>query len=304
VQHNAKAASGVSLRAVVILVGGLSVVFVASPPLARRIARPSRELRAAFLLATGSVYLVLLWSLWPLVTAQDYMPVQPLIWLLIVPPLANAAETQTGRVSALVAIEAVVLLLWIPPVHRWRDSPQQHAALIADVLRVTDSSDTIVDLKGETVYRRRTPYFVFETITRQLLASGDLADDTPKRAVSQRTFVAVDDNWAFPARTRAFLNEFYIRTGHLRVAGAMLRPVGDRAAEDFDIAIPGAYAIVTAHGPATGLLDGHRVDRVMDLPAGHHVFVPDRDPQPAAVLWARAWHRGFTPFAGGARPHG
>src|SRR5262249_20461203 len=144
----------------------------------------------------------------------------------------------------------------------------------------------------------------FETITRRLLESGRLRDDTPERLVSARTFTAVEDDPRFPVRTREFLNAHYLPAGHLRVAGAMLNPSRQDDAEVFAIAISGQYIIVTSRGPASGLLDGCDVHTPIELAAGRHVFVLDGSPQPIAVLWARAWNRGFTPFAHGARPHG
>jgi len=303
VEHNAQAHASVTVRAAVIIPVALVLVLLASPLVASWIARSGRETRATFLVASGFTYLVLLWCLWPIVTRQDYMPVQSLLALLAVPLLARLGAGWRP-VYALLAIEAVLLLLAIPPVHPWSHGPQREAALIGDVIRLTDPADTIIDLKGETVYRRRASYYVLEAITRQLLASGRLPDDAPERLVSERTFAAVDDDGNFPPRTREFLNGHYIPAGHLRVAGAMLNPAVEGTAESFEIAIPGEYAFVTSHGLAAGTLDGRRVYTAIDLAAGHHVFVLEGKPQSIAVLWARAWQRGFTPFAGGVRPLG
>jgi hypothetical protein len=302
VVHNARAQWLVGPRALLILAAALAAVIVASPIVARRIACRGREWRATFLLATGFGYLMLLLCVWPLVNGQNYVPVQPLLWLLVVPLVAGGSQSGSRRVYALLAIEMAVLLLSIPPMRHWTFGPHYQAALLADVLRLTDPGDTVIDTKGETVYRHRASPYVLETITRQLLASGRLPDDAPAHLVLARTFVAVNDDWMFPTRTREFLNAHYVPAGRLRVAGALLHPSREGAAEGFDIVIPGPYAIVSPHGPATGLLDGRRVHTAIDVAAGHHVFVLDGPPQAIAVLWARAWNRGFTPFSNGVRP--
>src|SRR5262249_16633394 len=130
----------------------------------------------------------------------------------------------------------------------WYNRTHDAVDLLADVLRLTQPTDPVVDLKGETVFRPRSSYYVLEGITKARIKRGLLADDIPERLIATRTCVAAADNDQFPPRTRTFLQENYLSVGHLRVAGQFLTP---RAAEEgtssfpFDVQIPAQYAIVS-----------------------------------------------------------
>ncbi len=179
----------------------------------------------------------------------------------------------------------------------WRDRGQTQTALLADVLRLTDGGDYVMDAKGETVFRRRPYFWVLETITNARLRRGLLADTIPEAIVRTRCYVAVPDSARFPGRGRAFLNANFVSVGGLRVAGHRLDPPrrGGGSAS-FAIAVPGDYAVVTPAGPASGALDGTAGAGPRFLAAGTHEFTPE-GPGPLAVVWAQAIARGFSPFA-------
>jgi hypothetical protein len=75
-----------------------------------------------------------------------------------------------------------------------------------------------------------------------------------------------------------------------------LRAAGQRIGGDgtFTIAIPGDYVVVDKNREARGTLDGAPYAGARALAPGVHRFAGDGEP--AAVLWAPAFRRGFSPF--------
>ena len=75
-----------------------------------------------------------------------------------------------------------------------RFRPRVDPLLLADVLRLTDPSDTIMDLKGETVFRDRPFYYVLEIVTLARMQLGVIPDTIPEALVAHRTCVAAADD--------------------------------------------------------------------------------------------------------------
>ncbi|MGD1147265.1 MAG: glycosyltransferase family 39 protein [Thermoanaerobaculaceae bacterium] len=257
----------------------------------------------------AALYVLVLESLWPLVTGQDYLPVFPLAAIMVVAELDRWERTCTKRagngrrpsrapaytfLAILVAQSGVIVFRG--PV--WRDRTVQETKLVSDVLRLTNRSEPVMDTKGETVFRTRPFFAVLETITMEKLRRGLMRDTIADDIVRTGCFVAVQDSARFPQSGRAFLNENFVSVGSLRVAGRLLRPsAGGAVPLRFDIAIPGPYAVVTPGDAAAGTLDGTPYSGSRPLQAGSHEFVPSTRSAPLAVVWARAIERGYSPFA-------
>ena len=65
----------------------------------------------------------------------------------------------------------------------------------------------------------------------------------------------------------------------------------------FDIKIPTEYVLVSENGLATGWMDGAPYDGgVLFLQAGYHEFRPESLDGGLAVVWAKAFKFGYTPF--------
>src|SRR5947209_13606010 len=110
-----------------------------------------------------------------------------------------------------------------------------------------------MDLKGETVFRRRATYEAFERVARERFRHGLLADDIPERLLATGTCVATVDSthpW-FPPRGQGFLNAHYLTVcdshlpeptkwaaGAVRVVGQLLDPGRTMS---FDVVIPTDY---------------------------------------------------------------
>jgi len=303
-------------RRVYLILPILAVLIAAARSLLRRF--PGDAFRVSFLLLLcGSQYL-LLSTVWPVHTRQDLLPFYPLFTVLLAglllgAPVRTAAAGAPSRWSGvsriaarLPAILACVELAALPVVSSLAGrGVQPQIRHLAEVLRLTDPADYVLDRKGESVYRNRPFYYALETMTLERMARGLIPDRIPERCVETRTCVAPADTAGFPPRARRFLEDNYIVVGTWRVAGRLLsgeaRAAADRALP-FQVIIPARYAIVDEAGEARGTLDGLPYDGPRDLGPGPHDFLPASGGGRLAVIWSRAAERGFSPFApaGGA----
>jgi hypothetical protein len=262
--------------------------------LVRRVPGPGVVL-AFLLLLSGSQYL-LLSTVWPVHTRQDLLPFYPLFTVL----LAGGMLAWRGGGVRLAAGLACLQLLVLPALSPLRgQGTRVQERLLAEVLRLTDPSDPVLDLKGQSVFRNRPFYFALETMTLERMARGLIADRIPERCVETRTCVAPADIKGFPPRARRFLEEHFVVVGSWRVAGVVLEPAAGDAdrALSFEIAIPARYAVAGREGPPRGMLDGAPCDGPRDLAPGRHEYRPAPADGPIAIIWAQAVERGFTPFA-------
>ena len=275
-------------------------------------ARPhsgERERRAVFLL-TAALYLALVESFWPLITAQDFLPSTPMLVLLVVATinrvLARLERSQGRRVSpgwgTAIAGTAVVIGLGLVNLAEasWRDANQEETGLLAAVLRFTRPGEPIMDLKGETVFRVRPSYLVLEGVTRARLAMGLLPDCLARDVARTRTHFAIPDDREFPPAVRRFLNDHFVQIGALRVLGADLsrRPPGGPDTRAFDVIYPERFSVIADGEPAHGTLDGARCRGPRWLRQGLHHYRPGPGERRVEVIWEGALARGLVP----ARP--
>jgi 4-amino-4-deoxy-L-arabinose transferase-like glycosyltransferase len=299
------------------------LVPVATPLLwiaARRVARaaptPPIARRRALVFLIAGIFLTLLLGVWPLVTREDFLPIDPIVvllttGLLLAPRPAFLAAgrrlqraTHFGLPIAMTVVEVLFLLYTVPP---WQDDAQKHLNLVDAVLRLTTPTDFVMDAKGETIFRRRPFFYALERVTRTRLERGLIVDDIAERLVATHTAVVTSDQSGFPPSGRAFMNAHYLSVGALRVLGQFLTPARNMSASGgpvhaipdhlrFDVAIPARYAIAAEDGRADGLLDGSPYEGPRALEAGAHEFVPSSSSTPLALIWAPALEHGFSPF--------
>lgn len=302
VQHNALPGMGElqnAWRRLLFPLGMALVLLVAGPMIRSAAGNRLRSLRLVLLLTAAS-YFLWVQSFWPFITAQDWLPFDPLLVIFVVAGLEAWAARQ-GAVSlpaavlgALLVVELGVLVFKGP---FWRDRAAPQVALVHETLRLTDPGDWVIDAKGETVFRRRAFPWALESVTRERLRRGLIRDTLPEDAVATRACVATVDDARFTDRSRVFLDENYVPVGQLRVVGTLL---GDPAANPhlltFNVTIPASYAVVAERGIVSGLLDGTPYTGPRQLSAGRHEFVPGGPTGRLAVVWAKAVGRGFSPF--------
>lgn len=169
--------------------------------------------------------------------------------------------------------------------------PIAEMALIEQTMKLTTPAESVIDLKGEMVFRRRADYFVFEKITKMKISNGSLPDTIAADVIRTGTMVAVPDNPSFPRNGRAFLRRNFVRVGCLRVAG-MIVPRN----HTFRIEVPGEYSVVSDRGHFHGTLDGRPYIGPRVLNVGMHTLVASAASGRNAVIWQRAAALGFSPF--------
>jgi hypothetical protein len=267
--------------------------------LAKRDAEPERGRQRLFFLAITGLFCPLLFAIWPLVSKQDFLPFYPLLMLTIACPLVGLGKWIGTRTSLPVFVIPFLIVCWQvgtiirahPP---WKQTNQKNVQIIADTLSLTNRGETVLDAKGQTIYRARPFYYVLEQITRQRVERGELIDDTAKQLVAARTPMVIESHWLTPV-TDQFVRQNYISVGPVLVLGKRLAPVlGGRL--QFEIAIPEKYAIVGQHGPVAGILDGTEMTGPRELLAGQHDLALSSPADSVAIVWSRAIEKGYSPF--------
>lgn len=294
-QHNAIPGGGLKLKFLHV------VALLLIPLLFARIGRVilgmdsehPQATRRAFVFLTGAIFLLLLLTVWPLVTPQDYPPIAPLFALSLAPWLLRMGKRGTMLIL-LIAVAQIALT-------ERKKSPRavravKNESLLEDVLRLTKPSDFIMDSKGEIVFRQRPFYFALENITEKRIATGSIKDTIVEDMINTRTCVALLDR--LPDKTLRWVEQNYVPVGpRIFVAGCFLHPPAQKEnpARPFEIAIPASYVVASPEGAVQGLMDGLPCAGPVFLKPGLHTFTAS-DPRKLAVFWAQAAETGFTPF--------
>lgn len=259
---------------------------------------------------TVLMYFLSLFTFWPFVARQNFLPVYSLVGILVVPELLKGVDwcrSKCGQrsilrfcsVSALMLIsvfEIIVIFLYNPP---WKDYTKKEIALIEEVLKLTNRNDWVFDEKGESVFRPRPFYYVFEKITTERMFRRLIPDTIAEQLIAKRCCVVISNVGRFLENTYQFIEENYISVGQVRVAGKFLEPsLEEPNVVRFEVCIPTYYVIVGEGGVAEGTLDNSPYVGVRFLKSGIHEFVFDTEPQRLALVWAQAAERGFSPFSG------
>jgi hypothetical protein len=277
---------------------------------AGRIVRGAPEVatgrRRAVVLVAGALYWVLVETVWPLVTRQDYLPAYQIAALALAAAAvalgARAARgADAGRLApigvpaAIVVVLMALLLAWEPP---WPDATGTQRATLGEVLRLTHPGERVMDRRGESIFRPRPSPLVMEEITLHRIATGRAADDIVARMSATATAVAPGDLEFFPANVQRFIASNYVPVGRWRAAGLRLVRANRRdGPRPVSLSIAGRYAAITAGGPARGTLDGSPIGPSRFLAAGPHEYVPAPGEGTVVLLWADAVERGFAPVA-------
>ncbi len=253
----------------------------------------------ALIAMTAGAYYLLLRSYWPLVTAQDFTPFIPLVALTMLPFLFHLLSLTS--LPERIAIPAIgLLILAVEGACIWRlQSPLDNREAefeqdLAVVLRLTNPTDYVMDGKGETIFRMRPVYWVYEGVTLRWMALGKIPDDVKEKMIKTRTCVAL--NHRLRPEDQAWLRENYIE-GNLKVwvAGQSLGPA--RPAIGFHTDIEANYSIVSDHGKVAGTLDGAPLRDTQLIAPGNHRLAIASGQGNVAVVWTQALNRGFSPFS-------
>ncbi len=253
--------------------------------------------RAWFFLITG-FFCTILWGFWPEITLQDYLPFFPLAAIVLAYLVQRLAETPalarnrrffSLTIAALCCLQFgwLAWLLW-----KERDANTIEFARIREILQLTRPDEKVFDAKGEAIFRSRPAYWVYEILTRERMARGQLKDDMPERLIATETAVGIPFHF-LTKRTEQFLQANYLLRDRLLVLGQHLALTKDGTAP-FKIAVTGTYTFLDSKGPVPGQLDGHPVKTDNRLETGLHVFKPEQPSAALDILWSRAWHAGLA----------
>lgn len=233
--------------------------------------REGRQPLRYFLAVACGIFVVTLGGFWILISPRDFLPLMPIGAIFL------AARLQLRQLGVVAAVFLVALFYYAD---RFENHTDWHTTMMQQALRLSRPGEPLMDIKGETIYRPRPTYFIYEAITRAQMMKGLIPDTAAEDVVRTRTYVAQADGPMLPPRTRAFLSANFLDMGRLRAAGQWLQEDGS-----FSIAIPGEYVIVSEKGEVLS-------PRV--YPAGAHRFPPTGER--LAVMWAPAFRRGHSPF--------
>jgi hypothetical protein len=269
---------------------------------------PVMAFRRGFIFLIWGFYTPALWSFWALVSRQDYLPYQPLAFVLYAGALLAISdhlarqETSLGKMLRRVpgpAFVAGVLFLVALLAHPfWVDGGKPETDLLRATLKLTDPGDFVFDQKGETVFRQRCFGPIWEPMVMERIRRGLMIDNSAQRCVDTRTCVATKEK-DMSAAAKGFVERNYLPVGAgLYAVGSFLPSARrDDGSVDFDIVIPAAYKVISADSSMVrGRLDGTPYEgETRLLSPGRHVFLLTSKSVPLAVLWARAVDRGFKP---------
>jgi len=176
--------------------------------------------------------------------------------------------------------------------------------LVADILRLTNPGDFVMDAKGETIFRQRPFYYVLENITKRRIETGLLQDtiaadmrDDKHPADRHPTYVTLLTR--LPDKSMEWAQRYYVPvTVKISVAGCKLPDAQPSQPRRFELGIGANYTVVSPLGPVQGTMDGAPYVGSVFLAPGPHTFTCAESGS-LAVIWSQAVERGFSPFAKG-----
>ena len=264
-----------------------------------------------FLMLLAGIYVAALKLLWPLVTQQDFLPIWPVIIILLVAwsdrPLPGWLRLRLrpgwnlgsgwGLLLGCALLEIAIVatpFYWVRVGHVSRELATWKA-----VLELTRPDEMVLDPKGEMIFRNRAFYWGLEKITRTRLDRGLIPNTIVQRLEETRTCVIYPELEDYPVLTRKYIQSNYIAIGPLLVAGKRLQTKAGRVAPKmaFEVRIPTWYVVLTPAGPARGTIDGRPVPATgVLLAVGQHEYVHAPGETKLALLWRRAAEHGYNPF--------
>ena len=252
----------------------------------------------ALILITCGAYYFLLRSYWPLVTAQDFIPIMPLVALTLLPFLFHLLSL-TGWPARVMIPAAGLLLLGLETAYIWRlQSPLDNEMApfeqnLAVVLHLTTPNDLVMDGKGETIFRNRPIYWVLEGVTLKRIELGLIPNDVKQKMIDTGTCVAI--NHRLRTADQQWLRANFLEgDGKVWVAGRNLGAA--RPTMTFHTDIKGKFSIVSDSGKLKGTLDGAPLLDSQVIPPGDHRLELADAKGNVAYVWSNAVDRGFGPF--------
>lgn len=253
-------------------------------------------LRAAIFLTTVA-FLLLLLGFSPSLKKQTFLPIYPLLilfawhgWTIFCQRLHWSHFFQKASGCAVCFILGIYML-WESQI--WRNGLDAHQHFLNDVMNLSKPGETILDLKGESIFRPRPVYLAFVLATRKAIADRRIPEEDVYKVARKGTMLASGSGAGFPSDFRRFIKTNYIAVegSAFRVAGQKLKPSqqnGQWIARVM-ICLPGEYVLIR-----NGRYDSSISEPISFANAGEHIVELGND-QPAMLLWKRAAERGYQP---------
>ncbi|MGA7215759.1 MAG: glycosyltransferase family 39 protein [Terrimicrobiaceae bacterium] len=248
---------------------------------------------AVAIFLSTAIYAVALVGFSPELRKQTLLPVYPLLilfgWQYGAEWLRQHRKEAVGVAG--LAVCSVAFTHMAIEGRLWEDGLRDQRELLKDTLKLTRPGDFLMDRKGETIFRRRPVYLVYQHATVRAIKEGRLSDPDPALLTKTGTTVAIGNSVGFTEAMRKFLGKNFTPAGdgRLRVAGRSLLfyEEGGHLAARAPIFIAGEYVV----------LKGGRVVRQtrVSQPGWHDVDLGG-EPGPASLFWKPAWDAGYTPL--------
>ncbi len=256
--------------------------------------------RRTFVAVTGGAFTTAVLGVWPIVTQRDFAPVIPLAamfgtWVVLRAGRRNGVDpsalSSQRRFAVMLAAAALLVGVSLRQGKPWRDNTAYERALTESGLLLSRRGELLLDAKGESIFRRRPCFPIFERITRTLVSRGMVEDTIPGDLVAARCTI-VRGNSFFPTTTQEFIAREFVNVGAgpFMVAGKHLY-VAENGLAEFEVTIPATYRILTGGGDARGLLDGTPHAGSRSLAVGTHTFSPADGATHLLLVWAPAVER-------------
>lgn len=247
-----------------------------------------------FFALQGGLYLLLIWFIWPLITRQDFLPVVPTLviaaagWAATWQWLGSRPRLRGVLLIALLVAELAAVFAESPP---WQDALAEQRNELSSVLRYTNETDTVMDPKGDTIFRDRPYYPVLESLAMRRLRRGQMADTIVDDLVNHRTMLVVLRR--LPPSSARFVMLNYVQAGgDIWIAGRMLPD--HQLSQTIEVNVPGDYVVTDGHQRLSGSLDGAPAADHWSLTRGTHHLVLSGG-TPVALVWSQAFDRGWRP---------
>jgi hypothetical protein len=282
------------------MAGAVAALIALSAWIARQWIAPERRLSYHLLFLGSGFYGALIFTLWPLLDAEHLIAYYALFVTGLM-PLAVGALTRFSQSRNAVwpyALPAAAAFA-IMAVEAWTvrvDYVSGFSTQIANLLRLSNPTDYVMDLKGETIFRPRPCNYLFEGVGIARAQRGLMPDDIPERMMATKTCITVRHNYRFVSpRTLAFMDQNNIRVGSYRVLGHAMKPTTEQSTYTFEVVIPETFAFVSGGKAIRGTIDGRPCEGFATVSAGVHTFITNRPCSEVRFVWKQAIDRGFFP---------
>ncbi len=300
-----------SLLRLTLGVTGLGAAFLAGRE------KGNRPLAKSWFLATASLYYLVVHFLFPVVERQTQLSYYaigiPAIMLSLnvyKDMLLSSIKTKWSSVHFEKVVFFVCIALLVVCVTKappWRFSSLKMQDLLTEVITLTEEDDLILDQKGESVYRRRSHYFVLETFTLERMMLELIPQTAWSELIEKEVPIVVNDNvkevfgqdYGFFHWTRMFIKYNYHEVGYVSVAGKYLvsEEADDQGRIPFKVEVPAEYVFISPKGIVTGYLNEELYEgETIYLESGDYTFTPnDMRSLPIIFIWERAYREGYLP---------